>query len=64
MLFFSCHGVGLQAVSKSGVVAIAVGSVDGRVALQVSSSSNSNDISVSGAFVTGDDEGYATIWDA
>ncbi|XP_061369713.1 mitotic checkpoint protein BUB3.3 [Gastrolobium bilobum] len=69
----------------------AVGSVDGRVALQISYSSNSNDIGytfrchpkskdgrhhlasvndiafsplVSGAFVTGDNEGYVTIWDA
>ncbi|KAF7828011.1 mitotic checkpoint protein BUB3.3-like isoform X1 [Senna tora] len=68
----------------------AVGSVDGRVALQISSSgsnhigytfrchpksedgrhyfSSVNDIIfnpvVSGAFVTGDNEGYVTIWDA
>ncbi|XP_057448163.1 mitotic checkpoint protein BUB3.3 [Lotus japonicus] len=69
----------------------AVGSVDGRVSLQISSSSSSNDIGytfwchpkskdrrhhlvsvndivfsplVSGTFVTGDNEGYASIWDA
>lgn len=69
----------------------AAGSVDGRVALQISHSSSSNDIGyifrchpkskdakhhlasvndiafsplVSGAFVTGDDEGYVIMWDA
>ncbi|TKY69626.1 Mitotic checkpoint protein BUB3.3 [Spatholobus suberectus] len=70
---------------------LAVGSIDGRVSLQISYPSNSNDIRyifrchpkskdgrhylvsvndiafsplVSGAFVTGDNEGYVTIWDA
>ncbi|XP_020218863.1 mitotic checkpoint protein BUB3.3 [Cajanus cajan] len=69
----------------------AVGSVDGRVSLQISYPSSSNDIRyifrchpkskdgrhylvsvndiafsplVSGAFATGDNEGYVTIWDA
>ncbi|GAU43228.1 hypothetical protein TSUD_241180 [Trifolium subterraneum] len=87
-----CNGTQLRCVSSIPYAeGLAVGSVDGRVALHVSSSSNSNDIGytfrchpkskdgqhhlapvnaiafsplVSGAFVTGDDEGYATIWDA
>ncbi|AES96908.2 putative transcription factor WD40-like family [Medicago truncatula] len=87
-----CNGTQLRCVSSIPYAeGFAVGSVDGRVALQVSNSSNSNDIGytfrchpkskdgqhhlasvnniafsplMSGAFVTGDDEGYATIWDA
>ncbi|XP_062077097.1 mitotic checkpoint protein BUB3.3 isoform X2 [Humulus lupulus] len=42
----------------------AVGSVDGRVALEMSSSSDSNDISIGSAFYTGDNEGYVIGWDA
>ncbi|KAK2429242.1 Transducin/WD40 repeat superfamily protein [Trifolium repens] len=87
-----CNCTQLRCVSSIPYAeGFAVGSVDGRVALQVSYSSNLNDIGytfrchpkskdgqhhlasvndivfsplVSGAFVTGDDEGYATIWDA
>ncbi|CAJ2648055.1 unnamed protein product [Trifolium pratense] len=87
-----CNGAQLRCVSSLPYAeGFAVGSVDGRVALQVSCSSNLNDTGytfrchpklkdgqhhlasvndiafsplVPGAFVTGDDEGYATIWDA
>ncbi|RDX91341.1 hypothetical protein CR513_26696, partial [Mucuna pruriens] len=82
------NGAHLRCVSSiPDAEGFAVGSVDGRVALQISYSSSSNDIEchpkskdgrhylasvndiafsplVSGVFVTGDNEGYVTIWDA
>lgn len=86
------NGVHIRCVSSiPDAEGFAVGSVDGRVALDISYPSSSNDIRyifrchpkskdgrhylasvndiafsplVSGAFVTGDNEGYVTIWDA
>ncbi|KAL5100155.1 hypothetical protein RYX36_004482 [Vicia faba] len=87
-----CSGAQLRCVSLIPYAeGFAAGSVDGRVALHVSNSSNLNDIGyafryhpkskdgrhhlvsvndiafsplVSGSFVTGNDEGYVSIWDA
>ncbi|KAG5068169.1 hypothetical protein JHK85_000546 [Glycine max] len=59
------NGTHLRCVSSiPDAEGFAVGSVDGRVSLQISNPFSSNDISVSGAFATGDNEGYVTIWDA
>ncbi|KHN01999.1 Mitotic checkpoint protein bub3 [Glycine soja] len=51
-------------IKSDALAGFAVGSVDGRVSLQISYPSGSDEISVSGAFATGDNEGYVTIWDA
>ncbi|KAG5062798.1 hypothetical protein JHK85_003981 [Glycine max] len=59
------NGTHLRCVSSiPDAEGFAVGSVDGRVSLQISYPSGSDEISVSGAFATGDNEGYVTIWDA
>ncbi|PKI44454.1 hypothetical protein CRG98_035186 [Punica granatum] len=49
--------------SASSCSGFAVGSVDGRVAVEVSASSTSKNTAVLGAFVTGDNEGYVAAWD-
>ncbi|MBA0718203.1 hypothetical protein Golax_005962, partial [Gossypium laxum] len=60
-----CMDVPIRCVSSIPYLkGYAVGSVDGRVKLEISYPSSSNNIGISGAFVTGDNVGYVTAWDA